>query len=172
MSSKITTVAFVLLSCLNVLGQKTEFVKSDSLLYPIHKANLGKIAFIGTAIALENLKKIDFLKSITFTEKTDLNIRVFLEQSLTNHLHLLAPQASSDALTSHGNYQFTFIVDSKKVYTVPQAKIRKQPSACPYSVLPTKILGVGFFGTGFIATADKMPLRKAHTCFKLKSDLT
>ena len=117
MSSKITTVAFVLLSCLNVLGQKTEFVKSDSLLYPIHKANLGKIAFIGTAIALENLKETDFLKSITFTEKTDLNIRVFLEQSLTNHLHMLAPQANADALTSHGNYQFTFIIDSKKVYT-------------------------------------------------------
>lgn len=117
MSSKITTVAVVLLSCLTVLGQKTEFVKSDSLLYPIHKANLGKIAFIGTTIAIENSKETDFLKSVTFTEKTDLNIRVFLTQSLTNQLHLLAPQATAEALTSHGNYQFTFIVDGKKVYT-------------------------------------------------------
>lgn len=42
MKSKITTVALILLTYLNVSGQKSEFVKSDSIIYPIHKSNIGK----------------------------------------------------------------------------------------------------------------------------------
>jgi CubicO group peptidase (beta-lactamase class C family) len=116
MKSKITTLALSLLTYLNVSGQKTEFVKSDSIMYPVHKSNIGKIAFMGQAIAIENFKETDFLKSFELKEKTDLNIRVFLEKSLTNYLHFLSPQSTADELTKNGNYQFTFFVDSKKIY--------------------------------------------------------
>jgi CubicO group peptidase (beta-lactamase class C family) len=116
MASKITILALSLITYLNVSGQKTEFVKSDSIIYPIHKSNIGKIAFMEQAIAIENFKETDFLKSTEIKEKTDLNIRVFLGNSLTNYLHLLSPQLTSEELTKSGNYQFTFIVDGKKVY--------------------------------------------------------
>lgn len=116
MKSKITFLALSLLTYLNVSGQKTEFVKSDSIIYPIHKSNIGKIAFMGQAIAIENFKETDFLKSFELKEKTDLNIRVFLDKSLTNYLHFLSPESTADELTKNGNYQFTFIVDGKKIY--------------------------------------------------------
>ena len=116
MKSKITTLALCLLTYLNVSGQKSEFVKSDSIIYPIHKSNIGKIAFMEKAIAIENFKEIDFLKSFELKEKTDLNIRVFFDKSLTNYLHLLSPQSTADELTKNGNYQFTFIIDGKKIY--------------------------------------------------------
>jgi hypothetical protein len=66
-------------------------------------------------IALENFKETDFLNSFELKEKSDLNIRVFLDKSLTNYLHFY-PQSTADELTKNGNYQFTFIVDSKKIY--------------------------------------------------------
>jgi CubicO group peptidase (beta-lactamase class C family) len=116
MKSKICTLALSLLTYLNVSGQKSEFVKSDSILYPIHKSNIGKIAFMEKAIAIENFKENDFLKSFELKEKTDLNMRVFLDKSLTNYLHLLSPQSTADELTKNGNYQFTFIIDDKKIY--------------------------------------------------------
>jgi CubicO group peptidase (beta-lactamase class C family) len=105
-----------LLTYLNVSGQITDFVKSDSITYPIHKSNIGKIAFTGQTIAIENIKETDFLNSFELKEKSDLNIRVFLDKSLTNYFHLLSPQSTADELTKNGNYQFTFIVDSKKIY--------------------------------------------------------
>lgn len=116
MASKITILVLSLMTYLNVSGQKTEFVRSDSIIYPIHKSNIGKIVFMEQAIAIENFKETDFLKSAEIKEKTDLNIRVFLGNSLTNYLHLLSPQLTSEELTKSGNYQFTFIVDGKKVY--------------------------------------------------------
>ncbi|MFM9989646.1 serine hydrolase domain-containing protein [Flavobacterium sp.] len=116
MKSKITNIALSILTYLNVSAQKNEFVKKDSIIYPIHKSNIGKIAFMEKAIAIENFKETDFLKSFELKEKSELNIRVFLGNSLTNYLHLLSPQLTADELTKNGNYQFTFFVDNKKIY--------------------------------------------------------
>ena len=69
MKSKITTLALSLLTFLNVSAQKNEFVKSDSIIYPIHKSSIGKIAFMGQTIAIENYKETDFLKSFELKEK-------------------------------------------------------------------------------------------------------
>lgn len=106
----------IFLTTYNLIGQ-THFVKSDSITHPIHKANVGKIAFMEKTVAIENFKQSDFQTSIELKEKTDLNIRVFLENSLTNSLHLLAPNLTADELTKNGNYQFTFFIDGKKIYT-------------------------------------------------------
>lgn len=106
---------FLLLSA-TIFGQTTDFVKSDSIVFPIHKENIGKVAFMEKNIAIENFKQTDFLNAFELKEKTDLNIRVFLGNSLTNYLHVLASQLSAEELAKSGNYQFTFLVDDKKIY--------------------------------------------------------
>ncbi|TDE41792.1 class C beta-lactamase-related serine hydrolase [Flavobacterium rhamnosiphilum] len=113
---RILILAFANLFWLITFSQTSNFVKSDSIIYPIHKANIGKIAFMGQIVPIENFKETDFLESFELKEKTDFNIRVFLGNSLTNYLHLLSPKLTADELTKNGNYQFTFIVDKKKIY--------------------------------------------------------
>lgn len=98
------------------MAQINDLVKSDSSVYPIHKANIGKIAFMGQTIPIEKFNETDFLTSFELKEKADLNIRVFLGNSLTNYLHVLSPQLSAEELTKNGNYQFSFFVDGKKMY--------------------------------------------------------
>ncbi|MDR3251928.1 MAG: beta-lactamase family protein [Tannerella sp.] len=106
----------IFLTNFNVFGQTSDFVRSDGITYPVHKANIGKIAFTERIIPVENFKESDFLTAFKLKEKTDLNIRVFLSNSLTNYLHLLSPQLMVDELTKNGNYQFSFFVDDKKIY--------------------------------------------------------
>ncbi len=117
MIRQIATLTTILLSTFNLLGQTTDIVKSDSVTYPIHKANIGKIAFMEKTVPLESFTQNDFLTTFELKEKADLNIRVFLGNSLTNYLHLLSPQLTPDELTKDGNYQFTFFIDGKKIYT-------------------------------------------------------
>jgi len=104
------------LMALSVSGQTTDLVKCDSIVYPVHRESIGKIAFMEQIIPIENFKETDFLTSFELKEKTDLHIRVFLGNSLTNYLHLLAPQLTADELTKNGNYQFTFWVDGQQIY--------------------------------------------------------
>ena len=113
--------AFVLISVFLfvpaiIFGQTTDFVKSDAVVFSIHKENIGKVAFMEKTIAIENFKATDFLNAFELKEKTDLNIRVFLGTSLTNYLHLLSPELSAEELAKNGNYQFTFFVDGEKIY--------------------------------------------------------
>ena len=117
MNKKITFLAIIILSTFKLFGQTTDIVKCDSIIYPIHKANIGKIAFMRKVVPIETYAQKDFLTTFELKENTDLNISVFLGNSLTNYLHLLSPQLSKDELTKSGNYQFTFFVDNKKVYT-------------------------------------------------------
>ncbi len=116
MIKKISLLVTIFLTTFNLFGQTTDLVKCDSITYPIHKANIGKIAFMAKTVPIETFKQTDFLTTFELVEKTDLNIRVFLGNSVTNYLHLLAPQLTTDELTKSGNYQFTFFVDNKKVY--------------------------------------------------------
>ena len=101
----------------NLYSQMKNIVICDSVTYSIHKANIGKIAFMEKSIPIETFTQTDFIQTFELNENSDLNIRVFLGNSLTNYLHLLSPQLTADELTKSGNYQFTFFVDNKKVYT-------------------------------------------------------
>lgn len=109
-------ISMLLLLSATIFGQSSDFVKCDSITYPIHQANIGKIAFMSKTVPIETFTQTDFLTTFELKEKTDLNIRVFLGNSLTNYLHLLSPQLSADELTKSGNYQFTFFIDNKKIY--------------------------------------------------------
>lgn len=116
MIKKLSLTIALFLTTINLLGQTADFVKCDSITYAIHKANIGKIAFMDKVVPIETFTKTDFLTTFELKEKCDLNIRVFLGNSLTNYLHLLAPHLEADELTKSGNYQFTFLVDNKDVY--------------------------------------------------------
>jgi len=50
-------------------------------------------------------------------EDKDLDIRVFMDNSLVNYLHEIAPTLTADELLKKGNYQFSFYVDGKLIYT-------------------------------------------------------
>lgn len=106
-----------LLACFKVSAQVSDLLKADSIVYPVHQANIGKIAFMSKVVPIEQFKETDFLKAFEFTEKADLQIRVFLGNSLTNYLHQLSPGLSAEELTKTGNYQFSFFVDNLNVYT-------------------------------------------------------
>lgn len=112
----ISTIVFVIMFTSNLFGQTADFVKDDGVLSAIHQANTGKITFMEKPIPLENFKEADFLQTFELKENADLNIRIFLTNSLTNYLHKLAPELNADELNKSGNYQFSFYVDGNLVY--------------------------------------------------------
>lgn len=125
MMKLISIASVILLSTCNASGQTphtsqtNDLVKKDSISHPIHQASVGKLVFMKTATPIEQIQASDFLTIFDYPlakEKTDLNMRVFLDNSLTNYLHLLAPEASADELINNGNYQFSFLVDGKLIY--------------------------------------------------------
>lgn len=95
---------------------QTDVVKSEGITSPLHQANVGKITFMSKLIPIENYKETDFLKSFEVKEASDLNIRVFMSNSLTNYLHRLAPELTAEELVRRGNYQFSFLVDGALIY--------------------------------------------------------
>lgn len=96
--------------------QLDNFIHDNGITSALHKANIGKVTFMEDIIPIENYKQSDFLKAFELKDSCDLNIRVFMAASLTNYLHLLAPELSAEELTNNGNYQFSFYVDAKLIY--------------------------------------------------------
>ena len=107
------TLSFYLLlfMCNFLQAQVSSIVINDSILYPVHRNNIGKITFMEKTIPIENYSEKDFLATYGLKDSSDLNIRVFLEKSLKNHLQSLSPNSDINELTSNGNYQFSFYID-------------------------------------------------------------
>lgn len=127
----IGTLLFVIF-CHVAFGQ-TDLFKTEGITSSLHQSNIGRITFMGKPVPAENYKETDFLKNYRLTPTGDLNIRVFMDNSLTNYLHRLAPELSAEELIKQGNYQFSFFVDNALVYTenlhvgagLPEAKNTK-----------------------------------------------
>ncbi len=117
MRNRVTILLIALFTGYIAIGQTVDIVKSDSITFPIHKKNVGKITFMERPISIENYNETDFLNTFVMKENADLNIRVFLGNSLTNYLHQLSPKYSIEELTKNGNYHFTFFVDNKIIYS-------------------------------------------------------
>ncbi|KIC63371.1 serine hydrolase domain-containing protein [Chryseobacterium taiwanense] len=98
-------------------GQTSNIIEPDKIETVVQRNHLKKIMFLDKAISLENIKESDFLKTMTFQEDKDFDIRVFMNNSLVNYLHQLDQTLSVDELLKRGNYQFNFIVDGKLIYT-------------------------------------------------------
>ena len=95
---------------------QTNIVTPDSIQFECHVQNIGTIAFMDAVIPIESFSPDKWLDTFRLQPKTDLHIRVFMGNSLTNYLHALAPVLTATALTENGNYQFSFYVDEKLVY--------------------------------------------------------
>lgn len=97
-------------------GQTKDIVQTDGFANPLHQANVGRIAFLPSDIPIDQLKESDFLTSFELKPVSDLTIRPFLANSITNYLHALAPDILADEIIKKGNYQFSFYVDGKLIY--------------------------------------------------------
>ncbi|AZA51919.1 serine hydrolase domain-containing protein [Chryseobacterium sp. G0201] len=98
-------------------GQTKNLVTPEKIDNSVQKNHLNTVLFLDKVIALENLKESDLLKSMTLQEDKDLDIRVFMDNSLVNYLHEIDPALTTDELLKKGNYQFSFYVDGKLIYT-------------------------------------------------------
>ncbi|KAA2240133.1 serine hydrolase [Chitinophaga agrisoli] len=128
MRPKLLAFLLALLPLLPLFAQSDNIVKNQGIISPVHQANTGKIAFTATEIPVTQIKEQDFLRSFELTNKTSLYINVFMDNSMTNYLHQLAPALAADSLVKKGNYQFALLIDGRPVYQsnllpgAPQAK--------------------------------------------------
>jgi CubicO group peptidase (beta-lactamase class C family) len=116
MKKLISILCILTLSQFTLVGQIKDLVATDGIVNPLHKANIGKITFMARNIPLDQYQKSDFLTTFELTRKSSLNIRVFMDNSVINYLHQLAPELSPEKLLKSGNLQFTFYVDEKLIY--------------------------------------------------------
>ncbi|MBF4491219.1 serine hydrolase [Flavobacterium sp. MR2016-29] len=97
-------------------AQNNDLYKTDTITSNLQNANKGKITFMDRNIPLQQYKESDFLKSYELKYKSDLNIRVFMENSVINYLHQLAPDLPAEMLLESGNLQFSFYIDNQFIY--------------------------------------------------------
>ncbi|RYU96262.1 serine hydrolase domain-containing protein [Emticicia agri] len=116
MKKLILTLLVLFPVCHATYGQTKDLVQTDGFVNPLHQANVGRIAFLPDNIPIEQLKESDFLTSFELKPVSDLSIRPFLANSITNYLHQLAPDVPADEIITKGNYQFSFYVDGKLIY--------------------------------------------------------
>lgn len=98
-------------------SQIENIVEPEKIENPIQKKHLNQILFLDKVVSIDNLQESDFLKTMTFQEDKDFDIRVFLDNSLVNYLYQLDDSLTVDELLKKGNYQFNFYVDGKLIYT-------------------------------------------------------
>lgn len=112
------TLFLVAIQLLGLIGfsQNANLFKTEEITGELQRSNIGKVTFMNGNIPLDQYKKTDFLKSFHLTYKSDLNVRIFLDNSITNYLHQLAPDLSPETLVEKGNLQFSFYIDNKFIY--------------------------------------------------------
>ncbi|RED25431.1 CubicO group peptidase (beta-lactamase class C family) [Flavobacterium cutihirudinis] len=115
MIKRIFLVLILVFSCI-VSAQSNDLIKTDGIKTELHKNNIGKITFMNGNIPLDQYKESDFLKSFELKRKSDLNIRVFMDNSVTNYLHKLNPDLTAEKLLQTGNLQFSFYIDNNFIY--------------------------------------------------------
>ncbi|WP_343694344.1 serine hydrolase [Flavobacterium sp.] len=107
---------FLLLTLFGKITAQNDLYTPDAIVYDIHKTNIGRVVFMNGNISLDQFKKSDILNSFELKHRSDLNIRVFMNNSVLNYLHQLAPDLSTEILLKTGNLQFSFYVDGKMIY--------------------------------------------------------
>jgi CubicO group peptidase (beta-lactamase class C family) len=81
-----------------------------------HRANIGKIAFMTDYISYDDFDEADHLTTVDLNATTEFNGRMYLDKTITSHLHDLAPTLSVRELCAAGSFQFTFLVDDEPIY--------------------------------------------------------
>lgn len=93
------------------------FVEPEINTTELYKTNVRKITFMPEDIAVKDYKESDFLTELAITKKSELYLRAFMPNSLTNYLHELSPSLTAEELDKVGNFQFVFYIDGEKIYT-------------------------------------------------------
>jgi CubicO group peptidase (beta-lactamase class C family) len=110
-------ISIALLCCkAQLYAQQNDLVKNAGITSSTHKASVGKILFSAKPVSVPDLKGAEFLNAYELTNKSDLFMTFFMDNSMTNYLHRLAPELSHDTLLRHGNYQASFYVDDRLIY--------------------------------------------------------
>lgn len=105
----------VLFGCLSCgIAKVDDLVETDGIADDFHRRNSGKILFSDEPPAG---REYETPEELTLSAEDELYLTVLLDNSLTNYLHRLAPEVTLAELDRSGNYQFTFFVDGKVIYT-------------------------------------------------------
>lgn len=99
-----------------LFAQSNNIVTNQGITSEFHRQNLGKILFTAQNIPVSKLRPVNVLKEYLFTNRSDLFMTVFMDNSMTNYLHFLAPDLTADSVVKIGNYQFNLYVDGRLVY--------------------------------------------------------
>ncbi|MEM9928401.1 MAG: serine hydrolase [Bacteroidota bacterium] len=83
---------------------------------PLHERQIGQLAFMSDWVEYAAFTEEKHLKTINFSNVRELNCRMYLDKTLTAHLHDLAPSMTVEELCAAGNFQFTFLVDDQPLY--------------------------------------------------------
>jgi CubicO group peptidase (beta-lactamase class C family) len=113
---RLPALIFFQLLVAGLFAQSNNIVTNQGITSEFHRQNLGKILFTAQNIPVSKLQPEDVLKEYLFTNRSDLFMTVFMDNSMTNYLHFLAPHLTADSLVKIGNYQFNLYVDGRLVY--------------------------------------------------------
>ncbi|MGB2740139.1 MAG: serine hydrolase [Cognaticolwellia sp.] len=124
----ILTTALLLVSCLD--DEKLPLLLDEGKFSnEIHRANIGKIAFMKDWIPIDEFKQIDFINEISLSNNSDFGLRIFLDKTLTYYLNQLAPNLPVRELCDKGNFQISFWVDDKEIFS---SKLPTGAGSCEY----------------------------------------
>ncbi|MFD1602824.1 serine hydrolase domain-containing protein [Flavobacterium artemisiae] len=138
MKTKFWIIVSSFLLCFTAKSQN--ITEPETITNSLQAVNVGKIVFLRNSIPLEQLKESDFLETVEIKKENNFYIRIFMGNSLTNYLHQLNSNLSVDELSKNGNFQFTFSVDDKTIYTenlnlgagTPQSKNKSTTLQIPF----------------------------------------
>ncbi len=115
-----TTITLLLILFLQACTQENHLpleLSSGEIIYKVHKENIGSIAFMNDWIEMDKFTKNNFVKELHLDNDSDLAFRMFLDKTLTFYLNQLEPSLPVRELCDKGNFQITFLVDGKKLYS-------------------------------------------------------
>ncbi len=84
---------------------------------PERISKTSKVYFTQKYISIDEFQEKETIDFIKYDKNINLFIRAFHDQPLLDYLKELSTDSSEEALINAGNYQFTFLVDGKKIYT-------------------------------------------------------
>ena len=102
----------VFIVCLLISNNTISFAQKKSEEIATGKLFFSKIDFQKSKITSKN-----YTNSFTLHKDKYLNIHFALDKPLIESLKLLAPNLRDDQLLNKGNFQFSIIVDGKKIHT-------------------------------------------------------
>jgi CubicO group peptidase (beta-lactamase class C family) len=165
------------LGCPLFLGaQHKGLVDHNGITSPLHQAHLGKIVFAPDPLPNTPLGEEDFLDTMVLRNKADLNLIAYLENSLTNYLHALAPELSAEQLAQQGNYQFTFYLNGQRIYQEnlhpgagsPDSKHRSTLLGAPLLSSQKEHLWSRFLWARFMANGGEQALPEGRHHLKIE----